>query len=347
MGKVSSYSTHSLVLDTNGCVWCFGGDGLSKLGLDEKSSILTPRKNENILVKITQVATGNSHSMMLDETGNVWYCGMLFTHVENFPIQLPNLPAIKSIFGTLLLDAQGCVWTNESSGTNQPKKFLQLSNLPEIIQIVGRESHSLFIDVDHNVWVTGSNLWNRIALDDIDSTSSPVILPNLPPITQVSTGTMHSLFLDSEGSVWGCGSSERGQLGTSRYVSQISKIPGLPPIQLVCAGATHSIFLDVNGQVWVCGGNSCGQLGLGDTKNKFQVQQIQNIPEMQDIAAGMAHSFFIDYEGNAWSCGSNDFGQLGHGDLRERDTPKKSIHLTGIVQLRKAKQPRIKSARSS
>ena len=288
----------SLLIDSDDFAWFFGDLHLN-YEIPEQFSIKIN------VPDIVSVATGTSHSLLLDAKGTVWSIG-------------------KNSCGEL-----GCGHKNDVSYSNP----FQIDYLPEIIAVsCSPYTHSTVLDVDGHVWISGSNSFG-LGLGSITATEKFTIIKKLPKIQQICCGFYHSIFLAEDGTVWGIGYNGNGELGQkiSTNFMKPTKIEGLPPIIEISTKYVHSLFLDIEGIVWGCGRTSQHQLGAVVAKVDHLPFQILDLPKIQSIGAGFNHSVFLDFENNVWCCGETSYGQCGVGTLEEVEKPTKVEALSDIL----------------
>ena len=109
------------------CVWGCGYNSYGQLGLADRVERSTPVKLSN-LPKIKAIAAGYYHTLMLDEDGKVWSCGY-------------------NMYGQL-----GRNTTEELKAESVP---VLVTLAVEIVGIAAGNFHSIFLDVDGNVWGCG------------------------------------------------------------------------------------------------------------------------------------------------------------------------------------------------
>lgn len=211
--------------------------------------------------------------------------------------------------------------------------------LPPIRAISAGGRHSLFIDLNGQLWGCGDNDSGQLGINNQESVEQhessvqqdeqviPVVIPGFDqlPLVGISAGDDYSLALDQLGQVWAFGSNESGQLGLGHYetLDTPTLIPELSGIIRIAAGRNHSLFLDQDGQVWAC----------GESFEPYP-QIISDLPTITEIAVGGQHSLLLDNLGQVWTFGSNEYGQLGLGDFEDRSEPTQIINLPPIAQIK-------------
>ena len=306
---------------------------------------------------------GYSHSVFLDETGNVWSCGDnghgqlgLLDEELSDPAQILSLPKIKTIFCgndiSLFIDAEdGSVWGCGDNSFGQlgvyssielndeqfklssifiPEKIRGLSSIKSIA--LGR-GFTIFIEESGSIWSCGKNFFpGELGRRTV---SPPTKLQTLPKIHSISCGDFHLLLLDEQGVVWALGNNVAGQLGLGDTENHdFPVVVNLPRIQSTACGLDHSLFLDVDGCVWSCGDNFCDQLGLGDTNRSLIPQKVTHPTiEIQSVICGSRYSLCLDINGDVWACGENEDGQLGLGDTSARKFFEKIGNLPKIYAM--------------
>jgi len=137
---VGSY--HNLLLDINGAVWSFGTNSDEQLGYHGEY-FASPTKidhfdNINDNPKFIKVAAGSTHSLLLDNNGNVWVIG-------------------SNLQGQLGLGKNKRTLFRVSTQIQFDVKFSDIS---------AGGFFSLFLDFDGNVYSCGNNINSQLGLDD-------------------------------------------------------------------------------------------------------------------------------------------------------------------------------------
>jgi alpha-tubulin suppressor-like RCC1 family protein len=279
--QVSCSSDHTLMIDTNNNVWGVGSNYKGELGLQEKKVYVSLMKLKGF--KALEVSAQSGHSVMIDLDNRVWVMGSnyrgqlglgvsLLRHTLFSPMMVLNVNAIKVSTGS---------------------------------------AHTVIIDTQYNVWVTGTNTKGQLGLN-IDAADIFVQIPDLKAI-DISAGAETTLILDENNNVWGCGANDFGQLGLGSNIHQVDQFTllNLPKCDSISCNHNHTVAIDQNGHAWVMGLNYGGQLGLNHTHNV-------TVPTIIDgtyryVSTGMGHTALIDNNNDIWTMGSNAEGELALG----------------------------------
>ena len=221
--------------------------------------------------------------------------------------------------------------------------YFKLNNI-KIQQIItsAQSYNTVFLTIDHKVYITGNNDRNQCGLLDNynEEIGTPHLIQNIDEITNVKQGYGHILLLDKQGIVYSTyihySAGEHGQNGFGSISFKDVKEYGFHPIKAfenrtiikISAGYYHSLFLDDQNVLWGCGYNSAGQLGLGHTngtKDKLPAPNYyfqKNNIIIKDITSGNNQNLILDVNGNVHSFGKNEYGQCGSGtDDKSIPTP--------------------------
>ena len=178
------------------------------------------------------------------------------------------------------------------------------------------EMHSVFIDVDGNVFSTGNNNRGQLCLGDNESRSIPEQI-NLPEAAiDIAVGAEFTLILTSSKKVYGCGSNEFGQLGLGDAITS-STIPddgnGLNGVESISAGLDFALVKTMDG-LYVIGANTFGQLCFDTDQSPLSRPSLLADIEADAVVsfkAGLQSSYVLFDDGYVRACGLNDSGQLG------------------------------------
>ncbi len=123
--------------------------------------------------------------------------------------------------------------------------------------------HSIFIDVDGNVYTAGNNNKGQLCLGDTESRFFPTQIPL--PIGEIAAyavvGGEFTLILTDSGKLYGCGSNESGQLGLGVEVLSVT-LPddrnGLSGVLRISAGQNFALIV-TSGGLFGMGDNTFGK----------------------------------------------------------------------------------------
>jgi alpha-tubulin suppressor-like RCC1 family protein len=342
--KVASSRNHTVIINNSGLTYSFGTNANGQLGFGNTNNLSVPTIIPALQSKnIRNFACGSSYSLFVENTGRVYACGSYLngrlgipslTSDVLVPTNIPYFNSIKIIqvatgsSHSLFLDLNGRVYAcgaylNGQLGTESTQDLITpteityfTTNSIFITQISAGDNHSMFLDINGNVYGCGAFANGRIGI----ATATDILTPRIIllftgvsqiKIKQVSCGSDYTMFLTTSGNVYTCGSFANGKLGTGSVSDEFFPvlISGLSNVREVIAGENHTLFLAGTG-VYSTGLNTNGQLGNGNTTT-------QNIPilitselsgkNVIDISCGSSFSVFITNDTSAsliYSCGS-------------------------------------------
>ena len=247
---VAAGQYHTILIDENGGVWTAGYNSDGQLGRSENVNSGTPntvfKKAEGLdNVKIIGASGGTAHTVLLDESGNVWTAG-------------------NNLHGQL----------GRQTAKNVDPKFEKVADGisgVKITAIAAGSRYTVLLDESGNVWTAGSNGYGELGRETNGMSSSVFGKADLQGATAAkfiaAGGT--TIVIDTDGNVRTSGINGHGQLGRdtgsessdSKLLAVTDGIDGAEIIAAATgAGAYHSVLLDKNGVIRTCGSNQCGQL---------------------------------------------------------------------------------------
>ena len=254
-----------------------------------------------------QIATGNSHTIMLKVDGTVWTYG-------------------DNTYGQLGL--------GNRVGVDEPTQ-VQFPNGVEIVQIAAGDNHSVALDRNGNVYAWGKNDYYQLGRSG--TYLSPVQMNNVgSKIVRIAAGSEITVMLTEKGEIYTSGINTNGEAGILSYGTRVTygKASNMNNIIDIAAGKNHVIALRSDGTVYAVGSNLNGQLGVGSkniTKvNEYQKLGLNNIAYIEaeeNSAAG------ITVDGEAYVWGSNQYGQLGTNDKEEKTSPELLTDINNIKEI--------------
>lgn len=227
---------HTILLDSQGQAWAMGSNGSGQLCLgDGVDKAFIPEKIP-FNGKIVDVAIGGEHTLLLDESGNVYGCG-------------------SNVVGQLGLGTM--------SKTSVPT---MIDGLASISSVSAGHSHSLFMS-DTSIFFTGSNEFGQLCKETNGEnllTPESLDIPGIESSVSFEAIKSSSYILYSDGSVNGCGNNEFGQIGDGTNTNQVLALVALDGVaRLLGVGpsAESVFFVTADEYVWGTGLNDRGQLG--------------------------------------------------------------------------------------
>ena len=287
--------SHVLEVRDGGAVWAWDGyNYYGELGvtayLQPMCPVPVPR-----LGGIRAVHAGNSQSLAVDDTGQVWRWGLIEERYDAYgtfldytqtsaPIPVPNLLGVVDVaagYGFVhALKADGTVW---GWGRNDDGQLLDGTETwrKEPVRLRGLERIEeirpcLALRRDGTVWVWGPES-RRFGGDG----TSPVQVPGLPRIRTID-GSEFCVALAEDGTVWQWG-------GYAGYPEFPYRVPGLESVTAISASESgEGMALLADGTVWTWDGGTVNEGG-------DPARRVPGLTGVRRIAAG--YSFFLAESG--------------------------------------------------
>ena len=239
---ISCGDFHSILLDSDGCIWGAGNNHTGQLGFPETNTPNHHFVKNSFLQNIQAVVSAGHFNLFLDINDKVWTCGDLMS-LTIIPKVVEGVPPIKEVVAgvkfCLLLDFEGVVWvfgvndygqlaTGSTKSIHAPYKIHE-KILPVAIKTCGAGwNFTVFLAEDDTVWTCGCNTHGTLGIGSDSMTrfgmKIPIKVEGVPPFRAVSCGWNHSIFLDHDGFIWGCGEGKKIPFQTSMSVDYITKI---------------------------------------------------------------------------------------------------------------------------
>ena len=332
---VSVGEDHVLVLTDSGSVLSCGGGmdgemhGQLGHGIDDEAyGTIEDHREPKLIeslhgIRVTAVAAGRHHSMVLTDDGKV----LTFGH--GYDGKLGHGYGVE-----------------HQKNQFVPMVIEELDGMV-VVAIAAGDSHSLVLTDGGDVLSFGTR-WTGL-LGHVDGDRRPVGYPHLhrPEVIQalsgvrvvaIAAGSIHSMVLTDEGKVLSFGiGGERscdGRLGHGyvdmgphevehQYWPKVIKALCGTRVVAIAAGGNHSMVLTDGGAVLTFGCGKSGQLGHGDVENQYEPKVIEALSDarMVAIAAGMEHSLVLSDAGTVLTFGWGGQGQLGFPPVQTYPVP--------------------------
>jgi alpha-tubulin suppressor-like RCC1 family protein len=231
----------SLLLNGEGKVFTWGSNYNGRLGVnnpDDHYSALIPQETQGINEKVSHIAAGMYHSLVLTHCGKVY------------------------VAGRNTLNELGIEEIGESSSVFREVKFSAKSSIPIRLIATGL-SHNFALTADDELYAWGWNKKGQLGLGHKEEIKKPVRVNLSFPakdIISIVGGYDFSILLTRSGEVYTCGCDDNGQLGRNGESSQFECVGNLENIEEISAGDGHWLALNKWGQVFGLGSNGCSQI---------------------------------------------------------------------------------------
>jgi alpha-tubulin suppressor-like RCC1 family protein/serine/threonine protein kinase len=258
--QIAAGGNHSLALTSTGQLYAFGENAFGQLGNATNLGSEEPNPTPTLVTlpgasgKITQIAAGAYHSLVLTSTGQLYAFG-------------------SNRYGQLGNPTKG--------GSGKPSATPTLVTLPgasgPVVQVAAGYIHSLALTSTGQLYAFGENAFGQLGnatnlgSEEPNPTPTLVTLPGASgKITQIAGGGRDSLALTSTGQLYAFGKNQFGQLGNATNLGSeepnptptLVTLPGASgKITQIAAGARHSLALTSTGEFYAFGENQFGQLG--------------------------------------------------------------------------------------
>jgi alpha-tubulin suppressor-like RCC1 family protein len=306
---------HSLALTSTGAAFAWGWNITGQLcnrgttGSDVPVKVDLPAGT-----KVTGIAAGYAHSVVVTSTGAVFACGRNddgdlgdgSTATSDVPVKV-DLPA-------------GTKVTAVAAGTTS----LAVTSTGAVLS-----------------WGLGDE--GQLGNGGTGTSDVPVnvTLPAGTKVTAVAASALYSLALTSTGAVLAWGYNADGELGdgstANSDVPVKVKLPKGTKVVAIAAGGYDSLALTSTGAVLAWGYNKDGELGDGSTANSDVPVNVKlpagtkvtavaaggSLTGVGRIASGPGHSLALTSTGAVLAWGYNADGELGDGSTATSDVPVK------------------------
>ena len=231
--KISAGKYSALALDENGNIWSWGYNGNGELGDGTTQNRSVPQKiavEEN--VKFKMISSGSSHSLALDEYGNIWACG------NN--------------------------WGKYGDEANTSKEvFTKIKNDVKFKYINASYYYTTAISQNGDLYICGDD-YNELLKSYTDvgrNVNKMTKINGMSNIIEVKaskeSGTGVIIAIDSNGYVWTLGKAFCGELGTGEQKAENEKFTKITSDSVkyisIDIGAYNVTALDENEDIWAWG----------------------------------------------------------------------------------------------
>lgn len=333
---VARGSEHTVVLTSEGRVYCWGGNGTGQLGNGTFSDGTPPAAVRVPAPVITAagalsgkfviaIAAGHKHTLALCSDGTVAAWGWNgWGQLGNGTAGVVNNSALPAAV--------------DRSGVLAGKTVTAIS---------AGETHSMALCSDGTLAVWGGGLYGQLGTGSTGNQSRPALVDRSgssalagKTVTAISAAYYHSMVLCSDGTIATFGRSSNGLLGhgsmdaatfsTPIAVSAaagLSALHGRTPVA-IAGGIGHSMALCSDGTIVTWGSNAAGSLGDGTTTDSAYAVAVNAAAgsalagkTVVSIHAGSGAGYARCSDGTLAAWGINGGGQLGDNTNTNRPLP--------------------------
>ena len=278
----------TICVDESGSLWSFGDNVFGQLGTGKSEQKFNVPQKIGDIPLVKTVACGGFHALVITEDNTLWSAGannylQLFlnrekTLVERYSFsktQYSNVTRISTGFQFSMLqndseeifscgiNIKGELGLGDNTFHGKAQK---IPDLPlDIIHFCCGKNHSLFLDINGNVFSVGDNTSGNLGIGDLECRYKSTLqkIPNIPPIADISCTGSSSFLIDYDGCVWSFGDNESEQLGHGdngcRY--KPTKVTSLTGVKQISSGFGSHFLAKTEVAIYGCGSGGTGQLG--------------------------------------------------------------------------------------
>ena len=291
--------------------------------------------------RIEYVTMGASHTIALDNTGDLWTWGWgdrgQLGHGNRGNCTKPRKLEMLGYRSDHDLRKQGQRANNRGAlGTN-------IAMRTQVRQIATGEDHCVALSNSGIVWTWGSGARGQLGHgwpSKESGKSKFSVLSHTPrrveslrrTVVEVACGAYHSVALVNAGSLYTWGSGKQLGLGVfvgdgDRALPSAVKALAKFRVRHVGCGFGFTAATTHSGDVYTWGSGEHGQLGHGDTQDRVVPVPVVSLrgnakhARVADVACGARHALAMSSTGRIYAWGWNNHGQLGLGHRDDVSEP--------------------------
>ncbi len=324
-GEWTSYAT-----DVDGALYSWGNSALGQLGIEPLGAPEDSRKARRVTtantpirgVRISQVAAGRNHVVVLGENGQVYSFG------DN---QLGQLGSGDKI--------------------EQPTA-VAVENGTTVVKLASGAQHTIALLSNGLMYAWGQGTGGALGDQTATTKNFPVRVVDTgvlkdKKIIDVVAGNSHNLALDKDNNLYAWGLNSNGQVGdgstTSRNTAVLINSSDSPLnnkiITKIAAAGNNSMVLTSDGEIYVWGNNTYGQVGNNSTASTVNVPTRVNADSgsaiqgktITNVSLGNFSGYAVDDTGKAYAWGRGASYALGNGLTANQTRPIQVATDSGLL----------------
>ena len=310
---VKSDNDFNIALKSDGSIWSWGANSCGQLALGDTENRNEPKQIE-LSSKVRQIATGDSHIVILTKDNKVLTSGLnsqgqlgnsstsnsttLVSVVDEYGKEISNIAEITAYKNaTYLLDYDGNVY---ACGEGYGKVAVKISNIENVTKVSG------------NYGITVDN--KAINLE------TKAVVSGLENVIDISSGENHTVFLTKDKTAYALGTNTNGQCGNGTKVNCLvptiiknsTGTETLTNIRQIKAGNNFTMAVLDNGEVYTWGSNDQNKLGTDQSNDQVLPKKNTNISNGILVSAGKNHAIYVNSNGKVYAWGNGLNGTLGN-----------------------------------
>ena len=346
--QIQGSQSHSIGLDKNGGVWCWGYNFHGQLGRNSTASVRTPNKISGVNKTFCVIDVGEAVSHAIDKNGKIWSWGYNMwgklgdgtTINRSTPVAVGG--ANKTFcdvsggqYYSIALDHNNNVWGwgNTDYLNDIPIKPIKSSGIKIALITAGLNMAMSLSSDDDKLYVWGYNNLGCLGINlGSGSRRSPLLtVGENKTFCQLNAGSYVSSGIDKYGKIWTWGNNAAGQLGTNSVIIRSTPVAILGVNKTFCkisSGVNFIISIDKNGKSWSWGLNNTGQLGDNSITCRSTPVAVGGTNKTFSKISSGSHTLALTSSGIAWAWGLNTGGSLGTNDTTSKRTPTMVMGVT-------------------
>ena len=326
--QVSSGSSHTVGIKSDGTLWLWGSGATGKLGDNTVLNKSSPIQTISAGTNWSQVSAGDRNTAGIKTDGTLWLWGQGgFGQIGNGATSRSS--PVQTISGgtnwkqvslssnddyTSAIKTDGTLWLWGAASNGQlGDNFIQNPTANSPIQTVSGGNNwkqvsingaSAAIKTDGTLWLWGNGANGRLGNNAVIARSSPVQTVSAGTNwKQVSIGQAQAAAIKTDGTLWLWGCNANGELGNNEVIARSSPVQTVSggtnwkQISMGKGGLTAAIKTD--GTLWVWGSGSSGNLGTNDVINRSSpVQTVSGGTNWKQVSTGEGSIIAIREEGD-------------------------------------------------
>lgn len=235
--------------------------------------------------------------------------------------------------GWIALKSDGTAWGSGYVGNGEKG-----NNNISYLALEEKDLGEIFVWKDcftnNGLWLAGCNPQGQLGNNSVITNSSPIqTISGGSNWKVISASSSIVSAIKTDGTLWMWGGASFGALGNNTSVgdrsSPIQTIAGGSNWSKVNTGTYHTIATKTDGTLWAWGYGNFGRLGNNASiRQSSPVQTVSATSNWKNVAAGCEHSVATKTDGTLWTWGRSVTGELGNCSTISQSSPVQTVSAT-------------------